>query len=689
MHSFLQSSLPSDYAERVYAGVLGKIVGVYLGRPFEGWTYRTILEKLGEVDSYVNERLGVPLVVTDDDISGTFTFLRALPDYGDDPGLTAAQIGQTWLNYIVENRTILWWGGLGMSTEHTAYLRLKHGVPAPRSGSIATNGKTVAEQIGAQIFIDGWGLVNPGDPERAAHFARRAGSVSHDGEAVNGAVVVASLVAEAFVERDLDRLLDTATAQIDRDSLIARLIADVREWHAQGLDWRQGFERIEARYGYDRYGGVCHIVPNHALVIHALLHGGDSLRESLKVVNTCGWDTDCNSGNVGCVNGVRLGLAAFDEGVDWRGPVADRLFLPTADGGRCVTDAVRETDAVVGAGHRLRGLEFVAPKGGKRFHFSFPGSVQGFRCEGPGVLENVVRDGRRMLAIRFHGPGEVTAGTRTFPHPEDRTMGGYGLVASPTLYPGQTVTARVEFEGRSAVEARLYIRVYDEADRLRTVLGPNRTPEDGELSFKTPDPSGFPIAEVGVQVSGAGGDAVYLDWLDWTGEPEASFRRTEGGSVWREAWVNAVDEWYTWGPSYRLCQNERTGLLLQGTREWTDYRVASQVTPHLSAEAGLAARAQGLRRYYALLLFRDGYVRLVKELDGRQVLAERPFPWEFGQSFELELEVRGNRLLGRIDGQILLEAADEDRPLAGGAAGFVIREGLLEASEISIDRPGD
>ena len=32
-------SLPSDYLERVYAGVLGKIIGVYLGRPFEGWTH--------------------------------------------------------------------------------------------------------------------------------------------------------------------------------------------------------------------------------------------------------------------------------------------------------------------------------------------------------------------------------------------------------------------------------------------------------------------------------------------------------------------------------------------------------------------------------------------------------------------------------------------------------------------------
>ena len=36
-------SLPKDYTERVYAGVLGKIVGVYLGRPFEGWSYERIV----------------------------------------------------------------------------------------------------------------------------------------------------------------------------------------------------------------------------------------------------------------------------------------------------------------------------------------------------------------------------------------------------------------------------------------------------------------------------------------------------------------------------------------------------------------------------------------------------------------------------------------------------------------------
>src|SRR5918992_1052398 len=203
--------IPSDYTERVYAGVLGKIIGVYLGRPFEGWEHDRIISELGEIYYYVNDRRDLPLknntlVVTDDDVSGTFTFLRALPDYGNNPDLTPAQIGQTWLNYIIERRTILWWGGLGNSTEHTAYLRLKSGIHAPKSGSIALNSRVVAEQIGAQIFVDGWAMAAPGDPELAADLARRAGSVSHDGEAIYGAQVIAAMEATAFAESDLQRL---------------------------------------------------------------------------------------------------------------------------------------------------------------------------------------------------------------------------------------------------------------------------------------------------------------------------------------------------------------------------------------------------------------------------------------------------------------------------------------------------
>ena len=106
-----------NYEEQVYAGVLGKIIGVYLGRPFEGWPKAKIEERFGRIDRYVHEDLGKTLVVADDDISGTFTFVRALEDSGLYADTPDEYFGDTWLNYVLENRTIFWWGGVGMSTE--------------------------------------------------------------------------------------------------------------------------------------------------------------------------------------------------------------------------------------------------------------------------------------------------------------------------------------------------------------------------------------------------------------------------------------------------------------------------------------------------------------------------------------------------------------------------------------------
>ncbi|MFN8379003.1 MAG: ADP-ribosylglycohydrolase family protein [Anaerolineae bacterium] len=306
-------ALPADYPERVYAGVLGKIIGVYLGRPFEGWSHEAIVARLGEINYYVHEKLNVPLIVTDDDISGTFTFIRALTDYEISKDITPAQIGHTWLNYLIEEQTILWWGGMGNSTEHTAYLRLKSGIEAPRSGSMALNGKVVSEQIGSQIFIDSWAMIAPGDPELAAEFARRASVVSHDGEAVYGAQVLAAMEAQAFAEPDLNKLLDTALSLIPTDSVIARMIDDLREWRAREPDWYAARKMLDERYGYDRYLGNCHIVPNHGLIILSLLYGDDDFQKSLMIANTGGWDTDCNSGNVGCLLGIKNGLPAIDQ----------------------------------------------------------------------------------------------------------------------------------------------------------------------------------------------------------------------------------------------------------------------------------------------------------------------------------------------------------------------------------------
>ena len=69
--------------DAVYAGVLGKIIGVYFGRPVEGWSYARIQEQFGQIRSYVHSQVGSSIIEVDDDISGTFTFVKALREKGD------------------------------------------------------------------------------------------------------------------------------------------------------------------------------------------------------------------------------------------------------------------------------------------------------------------------------------------------------------------------------------------------------------------------------------------------------------------------------------------------------------------------------------------------------------------------------------------------------------------------------
>lgn len=693
------SSLPADFLERVYAGVLGKIIGVYLGRPFEGWGHADIEAKIGEIDYYVHERLNQPLIVTDDDVTGTFAFLRALPEHGFPARLTPEQVGETWMNGLIENRTILWWGGMGMSTEHTAFLRMKHGVRPPHSGSIATNGQVVAEQIGAQIFIDGWGMVCPNDPAQAAAYAEAAARVSHDGEAVYAAILIAVLAALAFGESDIDQLIDGGLASIPADCLIAKMAADIRAWHREGLDWRQGFALLDENYGYAKYGGNCHVIPNHGLILHALLHGGGDFSRSLMIVNTCGWDTDCNSGNLGCLLGIRNGLAGLEDGPDWRGPVADRMYLPAADGRFGITDALTEAVRIVNYAHALRGLtEPVRPKEGAKFHFGLPGAAQGFMpvddARTRGVVELTNAEGRH-LAIRYRqlATGRVArVGTATFIPAEAAKMSGYGLIASPTLYPGQTIAARVFADANNAapVEVALYLGHYDEADEVKRLSNDAVSLEPGEsahLTFLVPDLDGFPVCEVGVEIVSERrvDGTVFLDHLTWDGAPNVAFKRPAGGQMWKRAWVDGLSHFVEWGEPYRLIQDEGTGLAIQGGPDWADLSVAAVVVPHMVARGGLAVRVQGMRRWVALLLYPDQTLRLVRSLAEETTLASVPLPWSFGDAIFLRLEVEGNRYRGYVGKELKIEV--EDDALADGAVALVVTEGRMATDVVRVTPP--
>jgi ADP-ribosylglycohydrolase len=697
--------VPNDYLERVYAGVLGKLIGVYLGRPFEGWTYQRIIQELGPIEYYVHERLNQPLVVTDDDIAGTFTFLRALEDYGTSSDLSAEDIGKAWLNYIVEERSILWWGGSGNSTEHTAWLNLMKGISAPQSGSITTNGSTIAEQIGAQIFIDGWALVAPNQPALAAKLAEQAAKVSHDGESVHAAVLWAAMEAEAFSSSDIDHLVDTGLRFIPTDSLIAKLIADVRGWHKENPDWCTTRQQIEDHYGYDKYPGNCHVVPNHALMIMAVLYAANDFHRAQIIVNTSGWDTDCNAGNVGCLLGVMLGLNGLTAGPDWRGPIADRLLISSADGGNSINDAVRTTYYIANLGRKLAGVAPLdAPKAGAQFHFSLPGSQQGFQvveghvCNKSIVLKNIELEGARALSVCYEAlaAGQtVVVTTPTFSPREVLDMRTYDLMATPLIYPGQVAKSRIVADPANigSVLVRLRIRAYGANDRLQDVDGDGLTLKPGEdrvISWRLPDLDGQPIAEIGIALTADGRRAdgrVLIDYLRWDGVPDLALHRpASGGDFWRKAWVDSVSFFSNLFPSsFRISQSRDQGLIIHGTRQWTDYEVSSDIVIHLGTYGGIAVRVQGLRRYYAVRVTRDGQLQIVRVRDAETtVLARTGFLLIFEKKISAKVTVQDTHITATFD-DVTLRADDQTAAaFTNGGIGLLIAEGALSTDEVRV-----
>ena len=189
-----------EYLKKVYAAWLGKVIGVRLGSPVENWTSDQIMAKYPTEEGYL---VDYDIYASDDDTNGPLFFVRALLD---NETIDAETIGNTFLNYLQEYKGFFWWGGVGVSTEHTAYENLKKGIKAPLSGSREVNGLTMAEQIGGQIFSDCWGYVAGYDADRAKKLAAMASSVTHDGNGIQsryGQSHRAELAGEQQGSRDL------------------------------------------------------------------------------------------------------------------------------------------------------------------------------------------------------------------------------------------------------------------------------------------------------------------------------------------------------------------------------------------------------------------------------------------------------------------------------------------------------
>lgn len=693
--------MKNNIKNQIYSGVLGKLIGVYLGRPIEGWSYSDIQKRFDVVNYYVHTQLGLPLIVADDDISGTFGFFRALEDNGFSENLSAAQIGEAWLNYIIEDKTILWWGGRGRSTEHTAYLNLKQGIAAPCSGSAETNGQSVSEQIGAQIFIEAFAMCFPGDPERAVELVRKAASVSHDGLAVDAACHLAAMDALAFEYTDLKTILDEA-ARFISDPRLHKLRDDVIELCYKNKNWRDTRADLDRMYGYQLYPGSCHIAPNHAMVLASILHGGNDFQASVSIAASAGWDTDCNAGNVGAFNGIRLGLAGINSGADLRREVADRLYIITSDGGSAVTDAAAQADNIFRAACKLN--HWPSPNLSlPRFSFSYEGSLQGFaKCpeiKMPDWVCEVVPAAADQsgIEIRCHGLGRgllAAVSTPTFIETTDH-QSNYLSTASPSLYETQTIRAKLyakHFQ-KSGLAAQLYI-IFENRNGKQALFSPKNVLTDGAqwIVWNIPKLGGHAILRAGVALSSEHryDDSVKLVEMDWSGAPTEFI---QNGIFMSDIWDTNPKQLQMWTASakqfaadsmHMFCVShpEWNGLVTIGTLDWTDYIAEANIVFGAAKAAGMVLRCKGHRQYYAAAFSNGNAYIILMHHGARKVLAQKPYKIDPDSKHCVSFSCKGSILTLRMDNEFLLHT--NDSTFSRGGCGFLVDSGTILVDDISV-----
>ena len=659
----------NEYFQRTYAGWLGKIIGIRMGSPIEGWTNEKIEKTYGKITGYTKNYNDY---AADDDSNGPLFFIRSLYDFPEPvENLTVQNMAETWLNYVPYHHGFFWWGGYGISTENTAYDNIAAGIPAPKCGSIALNGKTCAEQIGGQIFIDTWGFVFPADPSKAAAAAGKMIQVSHDGNALYGGMFIAACISAAYRAGSIAEIIDKALQTIPSDCLYAKVVVDIRYFYNFDTEknWKNCFNYVQQNYGYDKFTGNCHIIPNAAVIILSLLYGSGNFRESLSICSTCGWDTDCNAGNVGSILGVFCGTDKIDD--DLILPIKDLLISSSIIGNLNIATVSASAQFFCSLGCRQAHVPLPSVwqdrdiKDGYIIHFDFKKSTGAFRSIDPDLQisnsEESVIPGHRSLLLEKKNGSEFSIFYKTYYGPDDLEDSRYDPAFTPVVFPGQTICAVLKNTGNSAVAVFLFAMDKHTGHSFRSPVKNISENQTAGIQYQIPAKTDALIGTVGLTISSASGEdqRILLDSLTVSGSPDYKINfakeivenyRTGGAGIHHELRGCTVSKGF-WdienGSLTGSCAD--TGELLTGYYYDRDYQYSCLVTPVEGNHHLINFRVQGLTRSYSFGFYGENIIVLLKKKITCSVLAEKEFIWEKGKEYRLSVFVKGNTIKAYID----------------------------------------
>lgn len=683
--------IPNKYLEKVYAGFIGMNIGIRLGAPVEptAWTSERIERFYGDITDYVKPFKNF---AADDDVNGPVYFLRALKDHGIDRPLTPEAVADAWLNYTREGVGMFWWGGYGVSTEHTAYLNLKNGIKAPASGSAEVNGLIMSEQIGGQIFIDTWGLVFPGRPHMAAKYASIAASVSHDFNGIYGAAFLAACIAKAFETTDVEEIVEAGLKEIPEDSTYAKVVRAVMDFHHENPnDFRACLRYLQENWGYDKYTGVCHIIPNAGVCVLSMVYG-KTFNRTVEIATMCGWDTDCNAGNVGTIMGVAHGIVGL--GWQYRAPINDSVVLSGISGYLNILDIPTYSKEIALIGYALSGenppLDLVESyhEGEIYFDFELPGSTHNFRASNPSYCRikhstDMAYSGSGSLQVMFD---RLSRGQRSkiyykpFYRRDDFDDERYMPVFSPTVYAGQEVSMMVNLEqfGGESIIINPYVR--NTRTKEEILIGGYVLKGESwrEIKFTVPETDGAMIDEVGLlfeansPAKNKDFGCLYIDNVKISGnahytidisKQSAEFASITPFSHNHGAWSieNGVME--------AMCLSHAEATT--GNYFMKNVEVKGRITPHTGKSHLISLRVAGAQRGYYAGIHNDG-IAILKHDETLQVLVSVDYDWSHEETYEMVFTAQDNQLKLSVNGEEKLKCNDES--LSYGMVGYAMYE---------------
>lgn len=689
-------ALDNVYMDKLYGGFIGKLIGVIHGADIEGWTYEKIKKVYGTITEYP---VKFKNFCSDDDVNGPLFYMRALEDFPCSANISEEQMAHTLLNYVGERHGFFWWGGYGISTEETAYWNLVNGIAAPLSGSIEQNGKTVAEQIGGQIFSDCWGLLCPGDMKTAEALAKKMSGVTHGGNGVWGGMFIAACIAGAFEINEPKTLILKALEMIPADCEYARMALDVMNESEKNKDFRDTFHFVQEKYGYDKYDGVCHIIPNAAVIILSLMHGNGDFSDTLNICNMCGWDTDCNVGNIGSILGVMTGVKKIPK--QWLGQVNDFIAASSVLGCLNIQTVSQESLLAAKLTHQLYHVQpqgiwkelFEEPEG-KHFHFEFPTATHAMRIknneQGKVRIENTSEtaySGERSLKITaaYLSRGDsFDLYHKTYYVPKDFNDSRYDPDFSPTVYPGDKISVMVKCKNPAQimhVTPFFKDRVSQKITLLKQQGRKNLTGDVwNEVTFQIPSGRNIIVEEIGWEFTAVSYDDVFEVYVDDIRIESAPLYDMEFSELPVEWWsgVHTCPAHVTWlrgivgmeDGCLAVSGSIRPAESYTGDICWRNYRFKTCLIPKKGNIHRALFRVQGAMRCYGVGFSEGGKLCLWKKNGEYEMLDEVAYPWQHDRMYEIEVCVQEKDITVLVDGIKFLAFKDRENPYLNGCIGF-------------------